>query len=195
MDGRGRWYRWDKRTTADQRQRLSIGYLQRSVGLDRPTWARVEWRGGRSLRVRVEPGRGVWLSGVFVSFAYSDQHFGGRRVWWACPGCGRRCGVLFASGWLCRKCAGLDYYASQQNDDPLDALDRRLARIRGRLNPSGNNPLLTRPKGMHNSTYARLAGEYLALSYEWESVFINEARRVLAGGSVGDVVRVLGMLT
>ncbi len=48
-----------------------------------------------------------------VHIARTDQRFGGTRRWWLCPGCGRRCGVLFmidADGPLgCRRCLGARY--------------------------------------------------------------------------------------
>jgi hypothetical protein len=42
----------------------------------------------------------------------------GERRWFACPGCGERCGVLFqpdpGDPWRCRRCHGLTYRSAQQ---------------------------------------------------------------------------------
>ncbi len=48
-----------------------------------------------------------------VHITRTDQPFGGTRRWWLCPGCQRRCGVLFLvdlNGPLgCRRCLGARY--------------------------------------------------------------------------------------
>ncbi len=42
--------------------------------------------------------------------------FGGTRVWFACPGCGARCAVLYALGgrFQCRQCHHLAYKSTRQ---------------------------------------------------------------------------------
>lgn len=56
-----------------------------------------------------------------VNVLPSRQRFGGRRWWWQCPECGRRCGALLNVSpdqpWACRRCWGAVYrsdYPAQQ---------------------------------------------------------------------------------
>ena len=105
MAGQGRWYRFDKRATADERQRLPIDFVRRLWGLDRAWSTSVLWHRGKQkvgeIGLVITPGRGVLLHytyrgedrRVWLDFAYSDTPFNGERTWWACPGCRRRCGV------------------------------------------------------------------------------------------------------
>lgn len=59
-----------------------------------------------------------------IAIDWVTQRLGGRRAWWQCPGCGRRCGVLFnPSGrrWCCRVCAQITYRSSNASDRRVSA--------------------------------------------------------------------------
>ena len=93
----------------------------------------------------------------WAELAYTDQHLGGRRAWFLCPRCDRRCRLLY---WrnetlACRICHGLAY-TSQRERREYRLLSRAQA-IRQRLGGSVNlfKPFPERPAGMHRSTYAR----------------------------------------
>jgi hypothetical protein len=63
------------------------------------------------------------------------QPFGGERLWFACPECGRRCAVLYGGRrFLCRCCVGLPY--TSQSEAAPDRLRRRARVIRERLGGS-----------------------------------------------------------
>ncbi len=89
---------------------------------------------------------------------------GGRRPWFLCPSCSRRCGVLYSirSRIFCRLCAGLSY-ASQNEQRGFRAL-RKAQKIRVRLGGSANmtKPFPGRPRYMHQRTYQRLRHQYEA---------------------------------
>ena len=190
MDGRGCWYRFDKRATADGGQRLPVDFVRRLCGgFDNACRTSVLWHRGKQkvgeIGLVVAPGRGVLLHytyrgedrRVWLDFAYSDTPFGGRRAWWACPGCGRRCGVAYAPLFVCRKCAGVDYYQIQQSGDALTVIDNRLNRIRRKLGATDGatgERLPTRPRYMHHRTYARLAAEYLELQEQSEEIWLGQ---------------------
>ena len=75
---------------------------------------------------------------------------GGKRPWFLCPSCGRRCGVLYSlrSHIICRKCGGLSY-ESQNEPRHFRAL-RKAQKIRVRLGGSANltEPFPSRPRYM-----------------------------------------------
>jgi hypothetical protein len=89
---------------------------------------------------------------------------GGKRPWFLCPSCDRRCGVLYSirSRIICRKCEGLSY-ESQNEQRHFRAL-RKAQKIRIRLGGSGNmtKPFPGRPRYMHRQTYQRLRHQYEA---------------------------------
>lgn len=81
--------------------------------------------GGRELVWRVAGGRVVVVThagaggtpaSYSVEIASTPTPHGGARPWWLCPGCGRRCGMLYLFGdrdrLACRACCGLGF-ASQ----------------------------------------------------------------------------------
>ncbi len=89
---------------------------------------------------------------------------GGKRPWFLCPSCSRRCAVLYSlgSGIICRKCGGLSY-ESQNEPGHFRAL-RKAQKIRVRLGGSANmtEPFPSRPHYMHQRTYLRLRDRYEA---------------------------------
>jgi len=195
MDGRGCWYRFDKRATADEGQRLPIDFVRRlSGGFNNIFVTSILWHRGKQkvgeIGLVVAPGRGVLLRYTYrgedrqtwLDFAYSDTPFGGRRAWWACPGCGRRCGILYGPVFVCRRCAGLDYYQTQQNGSQMTTIENRLYRLRRKLGQTDGairEWLPERPRYMHHKTYARLAAEYLELQERWDDVWLEDLARLV----------------
>ena len=170
--GSGAWYRWDKRTTLDQVQRVDVRALCRA-GAEVGQQAVLEY-GYR------QPG-GEWEQVQQpVALSQTRCHFGGMRWWFLCPICRRRVAVLYRYGkWFrCRHCCQLPY--SSQCETALDRAYRKVRKIRSRLGVSGNLnlPIHTwhKPKGMHWRTFERLCGherdahtvvlEHLALGLE-----------------------------
>ena len=157
----------DELRALDIRQLHRDGCLKR-VGAGRVT---VTWDGGSSIDV-VKDRTGILLEySVFNGEdreEYSERlvvqrtkcHFGGSRVWWFCPKCGRRCAVLFGgSRFLCRSCHSLRYRS--QNESKGERLLRKAERIRARLGGSGVvfGDFPPKPKSMHWVTYFRLRHE------------------------------------
>jgi hypothetical protein len=55
----------------------------------------------------------ITASGYKVVLTTSKTHYGGERLWFRCPQCYKRCGILYqspiASRVVCRKCIGFFY--------------------------------------------------------------------------------------
>ncbi len=102
----------------------------------------------------------------------SKCHFGGHRFWFECPFCSSRVALLYLRipGFGCRRCSQVAY--SSQSEDHIDRLGRRQYRIESRLRPN-----LTRPKGMHKTTYDRLKRVSLALLLAREDAIAAESSR------------------
>jgi hypothetical protein len=87
------------------------------------------------------------------------QPFGGERLWFACPRCGRRCAVLYGGRrFFCRRCVSVPY-ASQSMAVHYRLLRRSQAireRLGGRLYASLDAPFPPKPKRMRWRTYRRL---------------------------------------
>jgi hypothetical protein len=108
-------------------------------------------------------GADTWTDTIeVVGLLRTPQHFGGERLWFACPGCERRCAVLYGGRrFLCRYCVALPY-ASQHQAAP-DRLRRRAQTVRERLGGSEYRNLSLsfpqRPPRMRWATYERLQAE------------------------------------
>lgn len=187
LDGRGRYYRFNTRSTVDDLLRLDMAKFAHSVDLSAPTVGAWQWvfsRGRTSsitysvilnhgVRLMYNNGSGNQKEAVdyLVNVTSTPCNLGGKRYWWICPNvhCGRRCRVLYGGKYfVCWKCAGA-YYASQRNKDLLTRIDNELATIRRRLKASKPSATTTalpdRPKGMHFRTYMRLSKRYNDLQY------------------------------
>lgn len=185
--GSGNWYRFDKKTTADECHSIDVRYLHREGLLKSGRWFSLRWsRAGRevdSIRGAVasledgKPERVILtyrhrssLSDEWedvkepVALSWTPCNFGGGRPWFICPGmgCGRRVAILYGPGryFLCRHCYDL-VYESQRENKIYRAL-REAQAIRERLGGSANmmEPFPEKPKGMHWRTYERLREEH-----------------------------------
>src|SRR5215212_9423673 len=179
--GSGNWYRFDKKTTTGECQRVDVRYLHREGLLTPGRWFSLRWsRAGREtgsihgavegnarpdrviLLYRPRRGQGGEWEDVMepVPFTWTACNFGGERPWFICPGagCARRVAILYGPGryFLCRHCYDL-VYESQRENAMYRAL-RRAQSTRGRLGGSANMiaAFPEKPTGMHWRTYERL---------------------------------------
>ena len=96
-----------------------------------------------------------------VKLIWVPCNYGGKRVWFLCPKCGRRAAIVYATKiWFaCRLCAGLTHRSQQEK--PFERLVRKAEKIRSRLDE--NSYILTaipsKPKGMHWEHYWNLSDE------------------------------------
>lgn len=138
---------------------------------------------------------------ITLPLAWTDCNYGGRRPWWRCPSCGRRCAVLLRRGgrYACRSCHGLSYRSQRCKKDlfPVEKAERRLARISKRLGLDcqakgelKNHPPQQRPVGMHRRTYERLSQEWWEA---WEALDRAESEYWLDG--LARVMRLYSRLT
>ncbi|CAN5490743.1 hypothetical protein BH10CHL1_BH10CHL1_01660 [soil metagenome] len=181
MDMRGRWYRWNKRDTLSELLELDISRFAKAVCLDVECLGGWSWmwsnRRKTAISYTVLPGRGVRLQYTYntadslnyvVSVVNTTPNYGGRRWWWLCPACARRCRILYGGKYfVCRKCSGC-YYESQQSKALLVRIDNELRSILYKLEAGTANitsPLPNRPKGMHRRTYMQLTKRYNNLQY------------------------------
>jgi hypothetical protein len=87
--------------------------------------------------------------------------FGGVRLWICCPGCGRRCRVLYGGQRLrCRKCLGLQYWC--QMLQPHDRAYRQAEKVMRRCDPRARwgQDFPDKPPWMRWDTYDRLATQH-----------------------------------
>ena len=112
------------------------------------------------------------------------QPFGGRRWYFRCPRCGRRCAHLYVLTWSfrfrCRQCHRLAYHVQR-----LDRVSRRQRAFRRMVRRLGADPetdgwhyLPSRPPGMRRTTYARWESRWDRLEETYEREFgIDFVRR------------------
>ena len=176
MGGLGSGRRPNFPTTLDDFRTIEVGYLRRHGLLEPGRGGTLHWsRAGREtgsiglrcagdtvfLSYRVTSWRGTAAEDVEerVPLVRTAQPFGGERVWFACPGCGRRCAVLYgARRFRCRRCIGVPYGC--QREPAPERLLRRVqglrARLGGELYASLDLPFPPRPRRMRRATYQRL---------------------------------------
>ena len=68
----------------------------------------------------------------FITIAQTPQKLGGSRAWWVCPGCHRRCCILYcpnhagATRFRCRMCHNLGYVSQAESDKDVYWLARQI---------------------------------------------------------------------
>lgn len=197
-----RW-RERKEKTTDYNVRLDVRQLVRNgdftYGSMVPVWSESMGQGARFIvfanfregadwvTLLADYRQGFGLGGwsgeeVIVHLTYTPCHYGGRRIWFVCPGCEQRAAILhFAGhGWQCRKCLNLAY--PTQCESPSRRRRRRMAAIEGQLTYVRNKRNIpgNRPKGMHRRTFERLLSKWDRDNQALEKERMAEAARFLA---------------
>ncbi len=103
-----------------------------------------------------------------IYFTYTPCNYGGERIWFRCPFCGRRCAVVYSCGkyFACRVCGNLTYQTS--NETTMDRRFSKANKLRKRIgaNPGAFNSLpYFKPKGMHQQTWDRIRNKIQCLEH------------------------------
>lgn len=136
----------------------------------------------------VELSKGQWST--TLKLTRTPSGFGGSCAFWLCPHCGRRARYLYFKdlGFLCRKCAKLNYACQQRTRSCInhywDGL--KLARERlGWVPPfdvcPAEFPHVTpdKPKGMHRRTYYRHLARYMRYQEKYRRDSLREMLSIL----------------
>jgi len=95
------------------------------------------------------------VSGTLVALDYTDCKLGGKRRWFLCPNCNRRCAILYPL--KCRICLNLHY--ASEHESPMDRMYRAAFKTRAKLGqPTGGlGPSFPpKPKLMRWHTYFKV---------------------------------------
>ena len=174
--GSGDWYRWDSKTTTESQYNIDIRWMRKQRYLRPGAAGLLSWtcRGVASgligfrvetdrlvLNYRIRQNGGEWENiEDEIFFTWTPCNYGGNRQWFLCPGCNRRVAVVYGGKYYrCRHCYDLTY-SSQQESRP-DRLMRKARKIRARLGASNSfmEPILFKPKNMHQKTFDHLRRE------------------------------------
>jgi len=110
--------------------------------------------------------------GYTIPFDQTRVTFG-KRTWYLCPNCQRRCGVLYRSSVLvCRTCLKLTY--ESQNGSKLDHMGERIRKARKKLWSKSRISILSddlfescqwwpKPKGIHHNRFAKEKSKIVSL--------------------------------
>ena len=124
---------------------------------------------GVRLNYRQRPAGGDWRDiEEIVPLVETLTRFGGRRLWFQCLSCQRRCRVLYGGSYFrCRRCHSLKY--ESQYEPAWGRSASRALKIRASLGNSAgvDDPFPCKPRGMHWATYRRLEAEYDGLIEDW----------------------------
>ena len=132
-----------KKLTTDWALQLDIARLARDIDFTQPLTGITRWSraGGAESRIgwQVIPGRFLHLYYTITRADGQQRHldypvplcttpcyFGGRRWWFRCPECGRRCRILYLppkqDRFACRTCHHLTYRSQQEKPSRLELL-------------------------------------------------------------------------
>ncbi len=97
----------------------------------------------------------VHVCGHRVALDFTACNLGGNRAWFLCPGCNRRCGVLYPLE--CRLCLGLRYASEAKGVQDRDYQQAfKLRHSLGQSSGGLEQPFPPKPRLMRWHTYLRI---------------------------------------
>ena len=195
--GSGTWWRWNKKTYAEEVNRIDIRYMKKQNLLRAGSSGSLSWScngeptGNISysmfhdhmiLNYRHRQNGEDWQDiKDTIRLDETDCNYGGTRKWFICPSCGDRVALLYGPGiyFRCRTCSGMSY--ASQSEGYLDRQVRKARKIRKRLAVDSewwdadclSDPIFMKPKGMRWKTYERLKQTENQAQDEIERVFVS----------------------
>jgi len=109
-----------------------------------------------------------------IALAFTPCRFGGRRVWFLCPSCGRRVGKVYlpcsmynrlsqrVTGFRCRFCYGLTYEQRRERNKYW-TFQHRIERIEARWLGEISKDWISKRKGQHWRTFNKWFEKHEAL--------------------------------
>lgn len=175
--GSGKGSSYPKKKTTESQHRIDIRWLKKHGYLQPGSVGSLSWsfRGEQTgsigyrmeanqmiLNYRHRPHGGDWEQvEQAITLDRTTCNYGGKRKWFLCPRCWKRVAVLYGvrKFFLCRHCYRLTY--GSQQEGVVDRMMRKQRKIRERLHASQIlvDPILFKPKGMHQKTFYRLREE------------------------------------
>ena len=131
-----------------------------------------------------------------IPIVRTPTQFGGQRHWFACPGCSRRCRLIYGgSHFRCRHCHDARY-RSQYESLPL-RISRRRWRIRRKLERLAGKPwpfglddgFPPKPRYMRWAEYDRLQSLDRGLAAVWHAHIAEWLKRTDPARTKGNVMR------
>ena len=127
----------------------------------------------RKSRIRLDEVDEIMVADRWVGFTSTPCHLVGRRYWFLCPGCERRCAILYPH--LCRVCIKGRYRSETLNSHRRKI--RKAIKWRGAVGQVKGGtiaPFPSKPKRMRWHTWMRLRAESMTLEQEiWAADFLK----------------------
>ncbi len=103
-----------------------------------------------------------------IYFDWTPCNYGGKRMWFKCPDCSRRCAVIYSKGkyFSCRLCCNLTYDSC--NETPRDRRFSKANKLRKLIGADAgafNSLPYFKPKGMHQVTWERIRNKIQYLEH------------------------------
>lgn len=182
--GSGNWYRWSTQTTIEETKRIDIRFMKKQGFLKPNITGSLSWIcGGESsgdirfityqdelqLNYRCRVNGGEWQTvEQHIAFDRTPCNYGGERMWFLCPKCNRRVGVLCSESilFLCRHCCQISHASKQKGY--MDNLINQKHKLGKRIFEHYEyGEGWGKKKGMHWKTFNRLHIRYRMLEHRW----------------------------
>ncbi|MEH6814780.1 MAG: hypothetical protein V7677_19775, partial [Motiliproteus sp.] len=175
--GSGNGYRWNTKTTLEQTRRIDIRFMKKQGLLVADRGGSLSWSCNgepdgninyrcyeNSLELNFKsrsPGEEWESVKQTILFDRTPCNYGGERLWFRCPHCDRRVGILSGHGslFLCRHCYQLPY--GSQNEGRIGRLISQKHKLGERIfEHYDHGDGWGKKKGMHWKTFNRLHARY-----------------------------------
>lgn len=122
-----------------------------------------------------------WRFTQSIELTRTPCHFGGERLWFRCPACTSRVGLLllYRGRFACRTCVGANYRS--QAMDPISRTWKRQRALEAQIGVADG----LRPKGMHSQTYRALKARVDKLRQQRDRLGLGALRSLTRSGGLG----------
>ena len=141
--------------------------------------------------------------GYKIRLGHKRNGYGGQQTFFLCPHCGARVRYLYLGGrmgFLCRKCAKLNYKSQQQTKDSMIYFDKGMEYAKAHLSPppwplngfSFCTWLPDKPRYMHGSTYRKHLIRFLRYQKRHGARTLSDLMRIIGPKGRAEVKRLIG---
>lgn len=137
-----------------------------------------------------------------IYLSHKRNGYGGRQTFFLCPGCGKRVRFLYLTGgrgFLCRKCARLNYRSQQQTRGSMTYYHKGMKYAEEHLSHppfaldgfSFCHWIPDRPRYMHNTTYRKHLKRFLRYQEQHEARTLADLMRIIGPAGRLEIARLM----
>lgn len=147
-------------SSLDDVVQLDVSYLKKAGLLSKGKASKLNWIKGdkivlANVIIYIEENHMEMVGGT-IHFTRTSCNFGGKRIWFLCPECGRRSRILYGINFVCRLCVNVPYGCI--GEDRLDRINRKIGKFKSIAFDDAD--IKVKPKQKHRVSHYKNIDKY-----------------------------------